>query len=110
MYSAQNKRDLLLLLFHLDFKGIVHPKLNTESSFTQYQNVPNLYQFLNTKEDILKNLSNQSVFVPHLFFHTMGVNEDQQLFGYPHFPKCLCLCSTEKNKLIKVWNNLKVSK
>ncbi len=46
------------------FKGIVHPKI-TILSFTQPQIVPNLYEFLffllNTLEDILKNVNNQTV-------------------------------------------------
>jgi len=48
---------------------------------------------LNSKEDILKNVGNQ----------TMKVNGDQQLTL-----KYLLLCSTEE-KLIQVWNNFRVS-
>ncbi len=46
---------------------------------------------LNTKEDILKNVGNQTVaglqWLPYFFFPTIKVSGDQQLFGYPHSSK-----------------------
>ncbi len=47
------------------FKGIVHPKIKILSSFTHPNVVPNLYRFLSSKEDILKNVDNQTVFRSH---------------------------------------------
>jgi len=48
-------------------KGIVHLKKKKLSSFTHPQVVSNLYEFLllNTKEDISKNVSNQTVDRPY---------------------------------------------
>jgi len=43
-------------------KGIVQPKMKILSAFTHPQVVPNL---LNTKEDILKNVVNQTGPGPH---------------------------------------------
>jgi len=55
------------LTVHL--KGIVHPKMTIVSSFIQPQFVPNQYSMfflmLNTKEDILKIVSNQTVSGAH---------------------------------------------
>ncbi len=41
---------------------------------------------LNTKEDILKNVGNQTVAGPQWFpyLFSIKVSEDQQLFGYQH--------------------------
>ncbi len=51
----------------------------------------NLFHVLNTKEDILKNMENQTVAGPHWLWkkenNTMEVTEDQQLFGFPHSSK-----------------------
>jgi len=49
-------------------KGIVHFKMKIWSSLTHPQVVSNLYDFfflLETKEDILKNIGNQTVDGPH---------------------------------------------
>ncbi len=36
----------------------------------------------------------------HFYFHTVGVNGNHQLFGYPHFIKYLHLCLTEPRNSI----------
>jgi len=44
--------------------GLVHQRMKILSSFTHPQVVPKMYEFfllLNTKEDILKNVGNQTV-------------------------------------------------
>ncbi len=49
-------------------KGIVHPKMFILSLFTRCHVVPNpliCILVLNTKEDILKNVGNQTVAGPH---------------------------------------------
>ena len=51
-------------------KGIVHPKISFLSLFIHSHVVPNLqfidfFLVLHTKEDILKNLDNQTVAGPH---------------------------------------------
>ncbi len=52
---------------------------------------PEFFPLLNTKQDIVKNVSNQSVDGSHslqqYFFHTMEVNGYQQLFGFQHSSK-----------------------
>jgi len=55
---------------------------------------------LNTKQDILKNVGNQTVDVA--FFPTMEVN-GVHLFDYQHSLKYLLFCSTEET-------NMRVSK
>ncbi len=53
---------------------------------------------LNIKEDILKNAGNQTVDglidFHSIYFLTMDVNGDQQLFDYQHSSEYLLLCST----------------
>jgi len=50
---------------------------------------------LNTKEDILKNVRNQTV----NFLFTMGfLFTIHQLFGFRHSPEYLLLCSTEETQ------------
>jgi len=63
---------------------------------------------------ILKNVGNQpnSCWSPvYSFFSLMEVIGDQQLFGYPHSSKkkSYFVFSTRK-KLLKDWNNIRVSK
>jgi len=67
---------------------------------------------LNTKEDILNNVGNQTVVDFHsICFPTVQVNGNRQLFNYTNIlQKYLLLCSTEETKLIPVWNNIRVSK
>jgi len=45
-------------------KGIVHPKIKILSSFTHPQVIPNLYEF-HQKDDIMKNMDNQTFDGPH---------------------------------------------
>jgi len=52
---------------------------------------------------ILKNVANQTVACMEKKIYK------SQLFGYRHSSKNLLLCSKEKKKFIKVWNNLRVS-
>ncbi len=48
-----------------DLKGIVHPKVKIQSSFIHTHAIPNLYEcfffLLNSKDNILKNMGNQTV-------------------------------------------------
>ncbi len=54
---------------------------------------------LNTKEDILKNVGNQTVagpqWLPYIFFYQSQWGPGQQLFGYQHSSKYL-LCSGQE--------------
>ncbi len=65
------------------------------------QVVPNLYELLlSTKEDILKNVGNQTFDGSHRRLqygekNTMKVNGDHQIFGYQHSSKYIQLSSTE---------------
>ncbi len=71
------------------------------SSFTYFQVVLHLCEFLSSVKHNLKNVGNQTT-VPidcHLFFHIMEVNEDQQLYERN---KCLCYSVTH----IQCWGKL----
>jgi len=52
--------------------------------------VPNLHEFLFSKEDILKNVGNKTVFVSYY------VNVYHQLFGSQHSSHYLCVCVQQK--------------
>ena len=62
----------------------------------------NFFLLLNTKEDILKNVSNQTVdgphWLPYLFslYYGLEVNDAHQLFSYPYSSKYLPFCSAEE--------------
>jgi len=61
------------------------------------------FLLLNTKQDILKNVGNQTVDGTHsIFFPTMEVNGYHQLFDYLHSLKYLLLCSTEERNPYRV--------
>ncbi len=50
----------------------------------------NLFLVVNTKEDISKNVGNQTVAGPldcRIDENTMELTGDQQLFGFPHYSK-----------------------
>jgi len=78
----------LIIGFSLTFKEIIHPpqKMKFLSLFTHPHCFKNFF-FLNTKEDILKNVGNQTVDGPPSSF-----------------------VFSRRNNLIKVWKNLRVSK
>ncbi len=90
------------------FEGIVHPNINTLSSFTH----PHVCTFLlwNTKEDILKNVGNQTVLGPNdLYFCPYDRNQwHLKPFGYQHSSKYI-LCSMEKSKSCR-FGDMRVSK
>ncbi len=46
-------------------KGMVHPKIVFLTLFTHSQSCINFFNVLNTKDDILKNVGNQTVAGPH---------------------------------------------
>ncbi len=50
----------------------------------------NLFLVVNTKEDISKNVGNQTVAGPldsRIYKNTMELTGDQELFGFPHSSK-----------------------
>jgi len=62
-----------------------------------FQTCVNFFLLLNTKDDILKNVSNQTVDGPSMvflffFFQTMEVKWANRLFGYPYSSKYHLLC------------------
>ncbi len=64
------------------------------------------FLLLNTKEDILKNVENQTVAID---FHSMEKNTvevfgNQKLFNYQHSSKYIRLCSTEERN--STWKTL----
>ncbi len=73
--------------------------MNILSSFTHPHILPNLCEFLSyvEHEDILKNAGNETVLSPltySIYFPTMEVSGNQQLFGFQNSSKYLLLCST----------------
>jgi len=95
------------VLWHfLAFKVIVHFKMKILSSFTQPQVVSNLnYGFLlNTKEDIFKNVGNQTVDGPHwpLLWKSMEsinclvIHIHQHIYELVHFK--ICELSSKRTK------------
>jgi len=74
-----------------------------------FQTCMHVFLLLNT-EDILKDMGDKTPLVSIFCFYTMEVNGGPQWFSYKHSSKYLILCSTEKKKFIKVWNNLTMSK
>ncbi len=79
-------------------KGIVHPKIEFLSIFTD-RNIYliNFFIVLKAKEDIIKNVGNQKFAGPHWWKdkNTMKVAVDQKLFGFPRSLK-LHACSAEE--------------
>ncbi len=65
-----------------------------------FQICSSFFLALSTKEDILKNVGNQTVDSSHwlllYFFHTIEVNGYRQLFGYQRSSKYLLLCSRDE--------------
>ncbi len=67
------------LLFHIVSRGVVHPNMNILSSM--FQTWMSFFLLMNTKEDMLKNVGNQTVDGSHwhwqylLFFSNMEINE-----------------------------------
>jgi len=51
------------------FTSLVRPKNENLSSFKLFQTCMSFFLLLNTKEDILKNVSNQTVDGPHWLPH-----------------------------------------
>ncbi len=68
---------------------------------------------LNIKEDILKNAGNQTVDGPidlySIYFPTMEVSGDQQLFSSSKFFKIYYFVFN-RERFIQVWNDMMVSK
>ncbi len=66
------------------------------------------------KEDILKNAGNQTTDGPidfySIYFPTMEVNGDQQMFVSSKFFKISCFVFNIRKKLIQLWNDTRVSK
>ncbi len=83
------------------FKGMVHPKMKIQPSFILalklFQTCMSFFLLLNTKEDILKNVGNQTADDLHWLPYdkrsrkknTMEVDGDHQMFGYQHSSKYL---------------------
>jgi len=89
-----------LKLKQLGLKGIVHFKMNMLSSFTHRQVVQFKPYVLNTKEDILKKMGNQTVddFHHQVFFSFYGWKSMGSIncLVYQHYSKFLLLCAAEK--------------
>ncbi len=94
----------MILPKHLDVKGIVHPKMNILSSFTQSQVVPNLYECLCSaehkgrySEECGKQSSSGAPLTSIVFFFpTMEVNGAPKQPAYKLYSKYFPLCSAEQ--------------
>jgi len=82
----------MFYLINITFKGIVHPKMKMLSSLTYPHVVPNLHEFLFSKEDILKNVGNKTVFVFLLWTSMSTINIWLSTF----FTLSLCVCVQQK--------------
>ncbi len=69
-----------------------------------FQTSMNFFLLLNTRLCVTKQLMVTILFI----FHTMEVNRDRQLFGYPHSSKYFKF--NRRNNFIRIWNNFRVSK
>ncbi len=83
-----------------NFKGIVHPKVTTLSSYTHPHVVPNLYDFLSSVKYKIRCFAECVLLFPIDFNdvdkNNMEVNGDQKLFDFQHSSKYLLLCSPEE--------------
>jgi len=74
-----------------------------------FQTFMSFFLLLNTKEDIFKNDWNFGTIDFHsIFFSTMEVNGAKQLFQT--FFKISSFVFSRRNKLVQVYNNLRVSR
>ncbi len=88
-----------------NIKGIVHPKKKILSSFTQslFQTCINVFVLPNTKEDIWKNVSNQTSLIPHY------LSEKNKSYGSKYSMRSvqlltfiqISLCSAEQRIVIR---------
>ncbi len=86
----------------INIKGINHPKIKIglcfifRPSFTHSKVVLNLNEFHKHYFDEGGKPNSCWSTVTYIFFPTVKVNVDQQLFGYPNSSKYLLLCSTQE--------------
>ncbi len=79
-----------------------------------FQTCKSSFILLNIKYDILKMLVIKQLMVPidfhSIYVPTMELSVDQQVFSSSKFFKISCFVFNIKNKLIQVWNDVRVSK
>jgi len=86
----------------MGLKGIVHFKMNMLSSFLTLKLFNSNLLVLNTKEDILKNMGNQTSIKYFFFFLWMEVNGIHQLSCLPTLFKISSFVFSRKKKFIEV--------
>ncbi len=82
------------------------------SSFTHPHDVPNLYEFLSFvvhKRRYLRMLVIKQLMVP-IDFHSISFPTMEVMFSSSEFFKISSFVFNIKNKLIQVWNDMRVSK